>query len=101
MADPAPRTRSAATIADDAAMLLAEVQTLAVAARDVEPSNLWHVNDRVARLAGMVERLVAQVEDLAAASAPEPSDDHRCEDCGDTRSPDDHRCPNDDCPSHG
>lgn len=25
---------------------------------------------------------------------------HRCEDCGDTRSPDDHRCPNEDCPSH-
>ena len=25
---------------------------------------------------------------------------HRCEVCADTRSPDDHRCPNEDCPSH-
>lgn len=67
MADPGPRQRSASTVADDAAQLVADAQRVAgqVGRYGSRPATRGDVR----RVADLVERLGAQLEDLAAVVA--------------------------------
>lgn len=65
-ADPGPRTRTAEQVADHAGILQEDAQQLAGLIRHTSGGS---TTDDLARVADLVERLAAQVEDLAAVVA--------------------------------